>query len=87
MRNRTSLVWALLVAMTSLSWALGSGHDLGASGQQTASVVVLVLALLKARLVGVHFMALRNAPTSLRAAFETWCLLVGALTITLFVVG
>lgn len=86
MRNRTSLVWALLVAMTSLSWALGS-HGLGASGQQTASVLVLVLALLKARLVGVHFMALRNAPTALRAAFETWCLLVGAMTITLFVVG
>lgn len=83
-RTSPTVVWALLVTLTALSWRLGRGDGLSSSGQQAASVLVLVVALLKARLVGVHFMALRNAPAALEALFQIWCLAVCVITVALF---
>lgn len=85
--TRTIVVWTLLIAMTALSWVLGRTHGLNAGGQHTASVLVLVLAVVKARLVGLHFMALGNAPAALRSLFEIWCLLACATTVALFLVA
>jgi hypothetical protein len=62
---RAAGVWMLLVAMTSASWSLADVPG--------ACVLILVLALVKARLVGIHFMGLRRAPIALRALFEIWC--------------
>jgi heme/copper-type cytochrome/quinol oxidase subunit 4 len=83
-RTSPTVVWALLVALTALSWLFGRGDGLSPAGQQAASVLVLVVALLKARLVGVHFMALRNAPAALMAVFHIWCLAVCITTVALY---
>ncbi|WP_240051389.1 cytochrome C oxidase subunit IV family protein [Pseudonocardia sp. EV170527-09] len=68
-RDRVAVVWLVLVAVTTVSWVLGTGP---ASGT-VASVVVLVLALFKVRLVGLYFMELRDAPVVLRLLFELYC--------------
>ena len=77
-------MWALLVGLTAMSWALGTGHGPSGSGHQNAGALILVIALVKVRLVGLHFMALRRAPTALRVAFELWCFGVCALTVVMF---
>jgi hypothetical protein len=77
-------VWLLLVTATIVSWALGTEHLLGPRG---ASVAVLVVAFVKARVVGLHFMELRSAPVRLRVAFEGWVVVVCSVLIGLYVSG
>lgn len=69
LRERSSLVWIILVTATLASWALGSHHRAGSE----VGVVVLGIALVKVRFVGLDFMELRNAPLVLRGMFETYC--------------
>jgi Prokaryotic Cytochrome C oxidase subunit IV len=78
LRARSTLVWLALVAVTVVSWAVGSDHTVGSS----VGVVVLAFAVIKVRFVGLDFMELRNAPLLLRAMFEAycvvlWCVLAG----------
>ena len=78
LRARSTAVWAVLVVATLVSWAVGSGHGTGSA----IAVVVLGVAMIKVRFVGLDFMELRNAPLVLRAAFEfycvaLWCALAG----------
>jgi heme/copper-type cytochrome/quinol oxidase subunit 4 len=65
------IVWLVLVLATFLSWWLATerwhGSDLGA-------VAILVVAAVKIRLVGLHFMELSDAPPLLRAMFELYVL-------------
>ncbi len=86
LRTRATAVWAVLVALTTLSWTLGTAHGSGNSDHRLASVVILLVALFKARLVGLYFMNLRRAPTVLRILFEGWCIAVCAATISLFLI-
>ncbi len=74
-RNRAGLSWLLLIAATVLSWAVGAEHGTGS----LVAIVVLGIAAGKARLVGLDFMELRNAPIPLRMAFEGYCFGVWAL--------
>ena len=78
LRARSTWVWAVLVAATLVSWAVGSDHGTGS----LIAVVVLAVAMIKVRFVGLDFMELRNAPILLRATFEgyciaLWCVLTG----------
>lgn len=78
LRARSSLVWIVLVTATLASWALGSHHRIGSE----VGVVVLAIALVKVRFVGLDFMELRDAPLVLRGLFEAycvalWCILAG----------
>lgn len=78
LRARSTLVWIVLVAATIASWALGAEHRVGSE----IGVVVLGIALIKVRFVGLDFMELREAPLALRTAFEgycvaIWCVLAG----------
>jgi len=77
-RTPATPVWALLVAATVLSVAVGGAHG--------TTVVVLAVAFVKVRFIGMYFMELREAPPLLRLAFEGWCLLIGTLTILMYVV-
>jgi Prokaryotic Cytochrome C oxidase subunit IV len=78
LRARSTVVWAALVGATVVSWALGAEHGTGS----LIAIVVLGVAMIKVRFVGLDFMELRHAPLLLRAAFECycvvlWCLLAG----------
>jgi Prokaryotic Cytochrome C oxidase subunit IV len=78
LRARSTWVWAGLVVATLVSWAVGSDHATGS----VIAIVVLGVAVIKVRFVGLDFMELRNAPVPLRTAFEgycvaLWCVLAG----------
>lgn len=64
-----TVVWAVLMTATLISWYLGDGH--GAT--KLAAVGVIVTGFLKVALIGEHFMELRTAPPQLRFAFLGWC--------------
>jgi Prokaryotic Cytochrome C oxidase subunit IV len=48
-------------------------------------VLILLIAFVKVRFVGLYFMELREAPMLLRGLFETYCIGVCALVISMFV--
>lgn len=80
LRSQTTLVWFALVMATAISLALGEdviGH------QDTAAALVIAIAFVKVRLVGIHFMELRHAPVPLRAAFEVYCAVAATVLIVL----
>ena len=83
-RTRTTLVWIVLIAATALSWALGTDHGFSSDDHSVASVVILFVAFIKVRLIGLYFMELREAPVVLRGLFEAYCLIVCTLTVALF---
>lgn len=74
-RNRAGLSWLILVAATLVSWAVGADHGTGSM----LAVVVLAIAAIKVRLVGLDFMELRHAPIPLRVLFEVYCFAVWAV--------
>ena len=80
--NRSSAIWVLLIAATLLSWWLGAGH--GIRSREQASVIVILVAFIKVRFVGLYFMELRDAPRALRAIFEAYCVVVCAALIGMF---
>lgn len=72
LRARSTVVWAVLVLATLVSWAVGSEHGTGS----LIALVVLGVAIIKVRFVGLDFMELRRAPVFLRAGFEGYCVLL-----------
>lgn len=67
MRDRVTLVWIVLLAVTLGSWMLG-----GSSGAFAATAAVLALSFFKVRLIVTHFMEVREAPLGLRLACDAW---------------
>ncbi|WP_407688199.1 cytochrome C oxidase subunit IV family protein [Mycobacterium sp. HUMS_1102779] len=72
LRARSTFVWLALVIVMIVSWAVGADHGIGSG----IAVVVLALAMIKVRFVGLDFMELRTAPLLLRAAFEAYCVVL-----------
>jgi cytochrome c oxidase subunit IV len=72
LRARSTYVWLALVAVTIVSWAVGADHEVGSG----VAVVVLALAVIKVRFVGLDFMELRDAPLLLRGIFEAYCIIL-----------
>ncbi|BCP05463.1 cytochrome C oxidase subunit IV family protein [Mycobacterium paraintracellulare] len=66
---RSTYVWLALAAITIVSCAVGAEHGVGS----TVAIVVLALAVIKVRFVGLDFMELRTAPQILRGVFEAYC--------------
>lgn len=76
LKNPATIVWIALVAITlGTSWVAESQF----MSAQWAVPVVFILAALKARLIILHYMELKHAPTSWRAAFEAWVLVSTSL--------
>ena len=73
-------VFAALVLATLSSWLLG----IEGSTSTLTGCAVVAIALVKVRLVGLHFMELRNAPAALRGAFEAYVALTGAVLLVLY---
>ncbi|MBN9735661.1 hypothetical protein PP1_011495 [Pseudonocardia sp. P1] len=65
---RQTIVWVILVIAT-LATAL-LGLEQAADGSTLVGALVLLIAMVKVRLVGMHFMELDRAPVLLRLAFE-----------------
>jgi caa(3)-type oxidase subunit IV len=81
LRSRISLVWLVLIAATLASWKVGTDHGVHA---QLATTIVLLVAFIKVRLVGLYFMELREAPLPLRVIFEGYCLVVCTVLIIMY---
>jgi hypothetical protein len=71
--RRTLFVWAVLVALTCTTWAIG-GHR--AFTPTVVTAAVLALALVKVRFIGSHFMELLTAPKPLRLCFDGYVVAV-----------
>ena len=82
-RSRAGVSWLVLIVATLVSFALGADHATGS----VMVVVVLAIAAIKVRLVGLDFMELRRAPMPLRVAFEAYCLGLWALLSGLYLFG
>jgi hypothetical protein len=50
-------------------------------------VVILLIAFIKVRLVGLYFMELRGAPTVLRGLFEAYCAIVCTVVVLVFLLA
>lgn len=85
MRGRFIVVWGLLVVATLTSFWLGTDHAI--SSGNTRTVVVMVVAFIKVRLIGLYFMELREAPTLLRGVFEGYCVAACATLIGFYAFG
>lgn len=85
-RTNASLVWLVLSTLTVVSWALGTNHGFGGH-HAPASLAIFTIAIFKARLVGLYFMELRDAPTALRGLFEGYCLVLFGLLTMMFLIG
>lgn len=79
--NRVTLVWALLVAASLLSW---ESMAIAGDDARIARAAILVIAFVKVRMVGLEFMELRHAPLPLRIGFEAWGAIVCGALLVLF---
>jgi hypothetical protein len=85
LRNPLTIAWALLTAVTLVSWltARDTAHVLDA----TVTVLVLVIAAVKSQLVIWYFMEVRHAPRWLRLATTGWVIALFALLLGLYFAG
>jgi ABC-type nickel/cobalt efflux system permease component RcnA len=79
---RLTWTWALLCALTGLSWGLAAAGRLAPGTALT--LAVLVIAAVKTRLVIRQFMDVRTAPRWLRRATDGWLAVLMAVIIGLY---
>jgi hypothetical protein len=86
-RNPLTIVWALLTTVTITSWL--TARDGGAAHQinTTVTLVVLLIAAVKAELVIWHFMEVRRAPMWLKATTSGWVVGLSALLLGFYFAG
>lgn len=77
-------VWLILIAATAATAVLGL--EQAAGGAAAVGVALLTIAFVKMRLVGLHFMELRNAPVALRVLFEGYVLVTFTVLVVLYLV-
>lgn len=80
--KRVTIVWLMLVLATAISWQLG--HGTGLENRHLSGLVILLIAVLKARLLILDFMELRHAPMAFRIAVEGWSLATGIAMASLY---
>lgn len=85
-RSAATSVWALLMTLTIASYVIGEDQVLGLS-RETASIAIMIVAVVKVRFVVRHFMEMRHAPLPLRLAFEAWGLGVVLSTVGIYVLA
>jgi caa(3)-type oxidase subunit IV len=84
LRSRVTLVWLVLICATLISWRVGTDV---AFHPHFATIVVVIVAFVKVRLVGLYFMELRDAPLLLRILFEAYCVVVCTMILVMYLVG
>ena len=80
--SRITWTWALLSALTMVSWALAATRRFTPSTAVTS--VVLAIAAVKTRTVIRQFMEVRVAPRWLRRATDAWLAVLMAAIIALY---
>jgi hypothetical protein len=83
LRTRAVAVWLILVVATIGSLTLFEAFR-SAMMNRTVSTVIIAVAFIKARFVGLDFMELRRAPFALRLVFELWLIVIGGALIMLY---
>lgn len=86
LKSSATPVWAVLMLTTITSYLLGEDHAFGVSAE-TASVLILTLAIVKVMFVTEFFMEMRHAPLPLRWAFLGWSLIVLVSTVGIYLVS
>jgi Prokaryotic Cytochrome C oxidase subunit IV len=84
LRDRVTIVWAVLMGATIVSWWLGTDHAV--TDARLASALVLLVALVKVRFIGAYFMELRDAPGVLKVLFQGWCIAVYTVLVGMFLI-
>ncbi|OBH11976.1 cytochrome C oxidase subunit IV family protein [Mycobacterium sp. E1747] len=79
--RRVTMVWVLLLALTFGSFLVGVEQGTGYAS--VGAVIIVGIAMLKVRLIGLHFMDVRSAPLALRALFEGYALVVFLVLVAL----
>jgi apolipoprotein N-acyltransferase len=82
LRNAITIIWGILIFATLLSWWMGTDH--GFKNEDLVGSLVLLVAFIKVRFVGLYFMEHRHSPLPLRIIFEVWCLVVCSTVIGMF---
>lgn len=72
--RRIKWAWILLLTLTFGSFVIGI--EQGSGFAAVAALIIIGIALVKVRLIGLHFMELRTAPAGLRMMFEGYLLAV-----------
>jgi hypothetical protein len=85
LRSSITAIWFVLIGATLLSWWLGTDHVI--DDASLAGALILLVAFIKVRFVGLYFMELRHAPIPLRLVWEGWCLVVCTTVVIMFVVA
>jgi caa(3)-type oxidase subunit IV len=86
-RTNASVAWLVLTGLTVISWALGTEHGFGHGNHVPASLVIIVVAVFKVRLVGLYFMELRDAPLVMRGMCEVYSVILLGLLIGMYLLG
>lgn len=73
-----TVVWVLLVGLTLLVWTEPL-LTLEAVPAAASATFLVLMAAVKVRLIGLHFMELRTAPLALRGLFEAWLVVVAVV--------
>ena len=84
-KNVVTPVWLFLIATTLVSWFVGAEH--GTDDNRLATVIVMSVAFIKVRFVGMYFMELRHAPAPLKLAFEAWTIVVCAAILGIYLLA
>ena len=77
--------WAVLMAMTLLTWWLGADHGLASFGVKGIDAVILIVTFGKIFIVGHAFMEHRHAARWLRFSFAAWCAVTCGALVALYV--
>jgi apolipoprotein N-acyltransferase len=83
--RRLLLVWLALVAVTLVSWWIGSSHGDGEfRSNALITYGVLLIAAIKIRVIVREFMEVRHAPHSLRRLTDGWTVFVIAALLAIY---
>lgn len=88
LKDRLTLTWLLLSAITAVSWWIGSRHGQHAFVANAAiTYSVILMAALKIRFILAEFMDLRHAPPLLRRIADAWLALLVIGLLALYSLG
>jgi Prokaryotic Cytochrome C oxidase subunit IV len=81
---RTTAIWLILILASFLTWWLGTNDSRDQLIERAMIAAVVVIAFLKAYLVGMEFMEVRGAPAVLRGLLTGWVGLLAVAVTTLY---